>query len=101
MFPSEVEDLLYRHPASAEVAVIGIPDSYRGETPKAFIVLRPEYRGKIREEDILAWAKDIMAPYKRPRVVEFRDALPKSGAGKVLRRVLAEAEAARGNENRK
>jgi acyl-CoA synthetase (AMP-forming)/AMP-acid ligase II len=100
VFPSEVEDLLYKHPAIAEVSVIGIPDSYRGETPKAFIVLRPEYRGKIREGDILTWAKDTMAPYKRPRVVEFREALPKSGAGKVLRRVLAEEEAARNIERK-
>jgi len=93
VFPSEVEDLLCKHPAIAEVSVIGIPDPYRGETPKAFVVLRPEYRGKTREEDIQEWAKDTMAPYKRPRVVEFRDALPKSAAGKVLRRLLVEEEA--------
>ncbi|MFH1646191.1 MAG: AMP-binding protein [Chloroflexota bacterium] len=95
VFPSEIEDLLYRHPAIAEVSVIGVPDPYRGETPKAFVVLRPEYRGKTREEDILAWAKDNMASYKRPRILEFRDELPKSGAGKVLRRILVEEETAR------
>jgi len=92
VFPDDVEDLLYKHPAIAEASVIGIPDPYRGETPKAFVVLKPEYKGKIGEEEILEWAKDNMAPYKRPRVVELRGGLPKSGAGKILRRVLVEEE---------
>ncbi len=95
VFPTEVEDLLYKHPAVAEVAIIGVPDSYRGEAPKAFMVLKPEYKGKIREEEIVEWTKDNMAAYKRPRIVEFRDDLPKSGAGKILRRVLAEEEKVR------
>jgi acyl-CoA synthetase (AMP-forming)/AMP-acid ligase II len=95
VFPTEVEDLLYRHPAVAEVAVIGISDPYRGEAPKAFIVLRPEYKGKIKEEEIVEWTKDNMAAYKRPRMVEFRDELPKSGAGKMLRRILGEEEKSR------
>ncbi|MBN1627719.1 MAG: AMP-binding protein [Deltaproteobacteria bacterium] len=92
VFPSEVEGILHRHPAVSEVSVIGIPDPYRGETPKAFIVLRPEYKGKIREQYIVDWAKEEMAAYKRPRTVEFRDELPKTATGKVLRRVLAEEE---------
>lgn len=92
VYPSDVEELLYKHPAIAEVSIIGIPDSYRGETPKAFIVLKPEYKGKIRQEEIVEWAKDNMAAYKRPRIVEFRDELPKSGAGKILRRVLVGEE---------
>jgi long-chain acyl-CoA synthetase len=92
VFPAEVENLLYRHPAVAETAVIGVPDSYRGESPKAFIVLKPEYRGKVKEEEIVGWSKENMAAYKRPRIVEFREALPKSGAGKILKRVLAEEE---------
>lgn len=96
VFPDEVEELLYRHPAVAQVAVIGIPDSYRGESPKAFIVLRPGYKGKVKEEEIIEWAKDNMATYKRPRIVEFREALPKSAAGKILRRVLREEERAKG-----
>ena len=72
--------------------MIGISDPYRGETPKAFIVLKPEFKGKTTEEEIVEWAKESMATYKRPRVVEFREALPKSGVGKILRRVLQEEE---------
>lgn len=92
VFPLEVEELLYRHPAVAETAVIGVPDPYRGEAPKAFIVLKPGYKGKITEQEIIEWTKDNMAAYKRPRVVEFRDEMPKSGAGKILRRILVEEE---------
>ena len=92
VFPSEVENLLYRHPAVSEVAVIGVPDPYRGESPKAFIILKTEYKGKVKEEEIIEWCKENMAAYKRPRVVEFREELPKSGAGKILRRMLAEEE---------
>lgn len=92
VFPTEVENLLGKHPAIAEVSVIGIPDPYRGETPKAFVVLNPESQGKINEQEILAWAKDNLAPYKRPSVIEFRNELPKSGAGKILRRILVEEE---------
>jgi acyl-CoA synthetase (AMP-forming)/AMP-acid ligase II len=88
VFPAEVEDLLYRHPSVKEAAVIGIPDAYRGESPKAFIVLKNEFVGKITEKEILNWAKENMAAYKRPKVVEFREDLPKSGAGKVLKRLL-------------
>jgi acyl-CoA synthetase (AMP-forming)/AMP-acid ligase II len=88
VFPGEVEDLLYRHPAVKETAVIGISDPYRGESPKAFIVLKQDYAGKITEDEILAWCKENMAAYKRPKVVEFRTDLPKSGAGKILKRLL-------------
>ena len=92
VFPAEVEDLLYRHPAIKEVAVIGISDPYRGETPKAFVVLKPDQVGKVTAEEILDWCKDNMAAYKRPRLIEFREDLPKSAAGKVLRRILVEEE---------
>jgi len=92
VFPAEVEDLLYGHPAVKEVAVIGVNDAYRGETPKAFIILKPEYENKIKESDILEWCKDNMAAYKRPRFVEFRQELPKSAAGKLLRRILVDEE---------
>jgi acyl-CoA synthetase (AMP-forming)/AMP-acid ligase II len=88
VFPAEVEDLLYHHPAVKEAAVIGVSDDYRGETPKAFIVLKPEYASKISEEEIINWCKENMAAYKRPHFIEFRQELPKSGAGKLLKRLL-------------
>ena len=88
VFPTELEDVLYTHPAVAEVAVIGIPDEYRGETPKAFIVLTAGENGKTTEDDILKWCREKMAAYKRPHQVEICEALPKSGAGKILKRLL-------------
>jgi long-chain acyl-CoA synthetase len=92
VFPAEVEALLYQHPAVKETAVIGVSDPYRGETPKAFIIIKPEYAGKVSEQEILDWCKDNMAAYKRPRLVEFREELPKSAAGKLLKRILVEEE---------
>ncbi len=92
VFPVEVENLLYQHPAVREAAVIGVDDPYRGETPKAFIVLKDEYVGKTSEEEILEWCKENMSAYKRPRIVELRDSLPKSAAGKLLKRILSREE---------
>jgi acyl-CoA synthetase (AMP-forming)/AMP-acid ligase II len=91
VFPDEVENLMYQHDAVAEVAVIGVPDSYRGESPKAYVVLLPQYKGKVTEKEVLSWCKENMAAYKCPRYVEFTDNLPKSAAGKVLRRLLRES----------
>jgi long-chain acyl-CoA synthetase len=88
VFPAEVEALLYRHPAVAECAVIGVRDDRVGEEVKAFIVVKPEFRGRITENQIRDWAKQEMAAYKYPRLVEFRDSLPKSAVGKILRREL-------------
>jgi acyl-CoA synthetase (AMP-forming)/AMP-acid ligase II len=93
VFPAEVENLLYRHPAVKEVAVIGVPDPYRGENIKAFIILKPELKNTIREEEIIAWSRENMAAYKYPRIVEFVEELPKTSSGKVLKRVLREKEA--------
>ena len=92
VYPPDVENLLYKHPAIAETAVIGIPDPYRGESPKAFVVLHESHKGKTDEEDIMRWCKENMAAYKRPSIIEFRDELPKSGAGKILKRILAEED---------
>jgi len=88
VFPAEVEALLYRHPAISECAVVGVPAPRVGEEVKAFIVLKPEYKGKIDEDAIREWAKQEMAAYKYPRIIDFRDALPKSAVGKILRREL-------------
>ncbi len=92
IYPREVEEVLYEHPAIIEAAVIGVPDKYRGETVKAFIVLREEYRGKVKEEEIIKFCKERLAPYKVPKIVEIRDELPKSAIGKILRRALREEE---------
>lgn len=90
VWPSEVESTLYKHPAIQEACVIGIPDEQRGETAKAVIVLR---EGEdVSAEDIIEWSKGEMAAYKYPRSVEFIDALPKSGSGKILWRELQEKE---------
>ena len=86
VFPEEVETLLIRHPAVAQAAVIGVPDEHKGEVVRAFIVLRAGQEPDAAE--LLAWARDNMAPYKVPRELRFIDALPSTGAGKVLRRLL-------------
>lgn len=96
VWPAEVEAQMYQHPAIQEACVIGATDSYRGETVKAVVVLRPTHRGKVSEDDIIEWTRQNMAAYKHPRVVEFVDALPKSATGKVQWRVLQEAERERG-----
>lgn len=92
VWPTEVESVLYQHPAIREVCVIGVPDDRVGEEVKAYVVLEPEYKGKVSADEIIAWSKERMAAYKYPRKVEFVDELPKSGAGKILWRVLQERE---------
>ena len=92
VWPAEVEALMYHHPAIQEACVIGTRDPHRGETVKAFVVLRADAKGKLREQDIIDWAHTHMAAYKSPRIVEFVDALPKSGTGKVMWRALQEKE---------
>jgi fatty-acyl-CoA synthase len=95
VWPSEVELMLYKHPAVAEACVIATRDDYRGESVKALVVLRAESRGRTSEQAIVDWSREHMAAYKVPRVVEFVDALPKSGTGKVMWRALQERENAR------
>jgi fatty-acyl-CoA synthase len=99
VWPAEVEMLLYKHPAVQEACVIGARDAYRGETVKAVIVLRQEARGRTAAEDIAAWAREHMAAYKVPRLVEFVDALPRSGSGKVMWRLLQDRENAVGADS--
>jgi fatty-acyl-CoA synthase len=92
VWPSEVELLLFKCPWVQEACVIGARDAYRGETVKAVIVLRDAARGQVTEQQIIDWARDHMAVYKAPRIVQFADALPKSGSGKVMWRLLQERE---------
>jgi len=88
IYPREVEEVLYQHEAVQEAAVVGVPDPYRGETVAAFIVLKGDYRGKVMEKDIEAFCRENLAAYKVPRIIQFRDSLPKSSVGKILRREL-------------
>jgi long-chain acyl-CoA synthetase len=90
IYPADVEAVIFEHPAVKEAAVIGVPHEYRGETVKAFIVLKEGQTAS--EEEIIEFCKERMAAYRVPRQVEFRDDLPKSIIGKVLRRELREEE---------
>ena len=92
VWPAEVESLMFRHPAIQEACIISTRDAYRGESVKAVVVLRAQAKGNVTEDDIINWCKEHMAAYKYPRVVQFVDALPKSGSGKVMWRALQEAE---------
>ena len=93
IYPREVEEVLYEHPKVLEVCVAGVPDSYRGEIVKAFVVLRSGEQASA--DEIREFAKGRLAAYKVPRSVEFRDELPKTLIGKILRRALVEEEQAR------
>jgi fatty-acyl-CoA synthase len=95
VWPAEVEMLLYKHPAVQEACIIAARDAYRGETVKAVVVLRAGARARPKAEDITAWARENMAAYKVPKIVEFVESLPKSGSGKVMWRLLQDEEAAR------
>ena len=88
VYPREIEETIYEHPAVMEAAVVGTPDPKWVETIKAFVVLRPGQNAT--EEDIIEFCKDRLASYKKPTSVEFIDALPKTAVGKVLRRALRE-----------
>jgi fatty-acyl-CoA synthase len=98
VWPTEVESLMYQHPAILEACVIGTPDAHRGETVKAVIVPRPEWRGRIDAQQVIEWCRENMAAYKCPRIIEFVESLPKSGAGKIMWRELQEREAAAANQ---
>ncbi|MBC7252706.1 MAG: AMP-binding protein [Actinobacteria bacterium] len=90
VFLAEIDNFLYRHPAVAEATTIGGRHPYRGEEPVAVVVLKPEYKGKVTEEEFIDWCREKMSAYKYPRRVVFVDSLPKSGAGKILRRLVQE-----------
>ena len=95
VWPAEVEALMFKHPAIQEACIISTKDAYRGESVKAVVVLRSTHKDQVSEQDIIDWCRDTMAVYKVPRVVEFIEALPKSGSGKVMWRALQEAEMAK------
>ncbi|HZT97285.1 MAG TPA: long-chain fatty acid--CoA ligase, partial [Chloroflexota bacterium] len=97
--PREIEEALYQHPKVLEAAAAGIPHRFGGEIAKAWIVLRPGETATRR--DISKWLEGRLAHYKIPRAIEFRDALPKSPMGKVLRRQLVDDEIAAKNDREK
>ena len=88
VWPRDVEDVLYQHPGVKEAAVVGVPDSYRGETVKAFVSLSDDFIGKTTPEELIAFCKERLAAYKYPRIVEIIDDVPKTTTGKMLRREL-------------
>lgn len=92
VYPREVEEVLFQHPAVQEAAVVGVPDEYRGETVAAFVVLKPGFEpSEATRGDILEYCKKELAAYKVPKILEFRESLPKTLVGKVLRRELRNA----------
>jgi long-chain acyl-CoA synthetase len=95
IYPREIDEVLYEHPKIADAVAVGIPDTYRGETIKAFIV--PREGETLTEEEVFAFCAEKLASYKRPKLVEFRKELPKSAVGKVLRKVLREEEESKTN----
>ncbi len=99
IYPREVDEVLFAHPKIIEACTVGVPDPYRGETVKAFIVLRPGETATA--EEITAYCKEELAAYKVPKIIEFREELPKSTVGKVLRKELKAEELARSKEEKK
>lgn len=91
--PAELEALIISHPAVADVAVIGIDDVEAGELPKAYVVVKPGM--ELSAEDVMSFVADQVTSYKKIRLVEFRDEIPKSASGKILRRFLRDEERAK------
>lgn len=90
IYPREIDEVLYQHPKIQDAVAVGMPDEYRGETVKAFVVLKEGETAT--EEDIISFCREKLAAYKAPRIVEFRDSLPKSAVGKILRKILRAEE---------
>jgi long-chain acyl-CoA synthetase len=90
VFARHVEEVLYKHPQVKAAGVVGVPDLKVGQLIKAYVVLQTEARGKISEEEIIAYCRQNLAHYKVPKIIEFRGELPKTDVGKVSRRELRE-----------
>lgn len=88
VWPREVEETLYAHPGVKLAAVVGIPDDYRGEVVKAYVVLKDDYRGRLTESELIDFCRARLTTYKAPRIVELRAELPVTATGKMLRRSL-------------
>ena len=88
VWPRDVEDVLYQHPAVKEAAVVGVSDDYRGETVKAFVALVDDQKDKITPDELISFCRQKMAAFKYPRIIEIIDEVPKTPTGKFLRRQL-------------
>lgn len=88
VWPTEVESILYHHPAVQQAVVVRAPDELRGETVKAFVILNEDHKGKTTEKEMIEWSKGQMAAYKYPRIIEFRESFPTTASGKILWRKL-------------
>jgi long-chain acyl-CoA synthetase len=97
IYPREIEELLYEHPKVLEAAAAGVPVEGKGERVKVYVVLKPGQT--TTAEEIIGFCRDNLAPYKVPKFVEFREALPKTLVGKVLRRALVQEEPMRQAED--
>ena len=93
IYPRDIDEVLYQHPKIVDAVTIGVPDEYRGETVKAFIVLKEGETAS--EEEIITFCREKLTAYKVPKLIEFRNELPKSAVGKVLRKILREEEIAK------
>jgi long-chain acyl-CoA synthetase len=91
VYPRDIEEVLYQHPAVQEAVVVGVPDEYRGESAKAFVVLRTGQEAAEMAEELESWCREKLASYKIPRQFEFKAELPKTAVGKILRRALRDA----------
>jgi long-chain acyl-CoA synthetase len=90
VYPREIDEILFQHPKVLEACTIGVPDQYRGETVKAYVVVKPGET--LSAEEVIQYCREKLAPYKAPKMIEFIDALPKSAVGKVLRREVREMD---------
>ena len=93
IYPREIHEVLFQHPKIMEAVSVGVPHDYRGETVKAFVILNPGET--TTENEIIDFCKEKLAAFKVPTSVEFRESLPKSVVGKILRKVLREEEQAK------
>jgi long-chain acyl-CoA synthetase len=93
IYPRDIDEVLFEHPKILEACAVGIPDPYRGETVKAYVVLKPGE--KMAAEEVIKYCEEKLAKYKVPKTVEFMSSLPKSGVGKVLRKELRAMELAK------
>lgn len=93
IYPRDIDEVLFQHPKVSEAISLGVPDPYRGETVKAFVVLKPGVTATPQE--IMDFCRERLTGYKVPKIVEFRDSLPKSAVGKLLRKVLRDEELAK------